>query len=54
MYQLTPEEENITIIDVLKYQPHLDKIKLIELFLIGPNEKKDFLMFDSFLDEPLR
>jgi len=35
-YHLTEEEENITFLDVLNYQPHLDKSKLLRLILIGP------------------
>ena len=35
-FQLTPEEEKITIADVMKYQTHLDENLLLRLLIIGP------------------
>lgn len=41
LYQLKEEEKNITILDVLKYQPQLNYNKLLRLYFIGPlNSKK--------------
>ena len=37
-YQLTEEEQQITFLDVLNYQPQINKNKLLRLFLIGPND----------------
>ena len=37
-YQFTEEEELITFSDVLNYQTHFSKNKLLRLFLIGPND----------------
>jgi len=41
-YQLTELEKKITINDVYKYQHHIDKEKLIQLYLIGPIEGKPY------------
>jgi len=38
IYQLTEVEKKISINDVYKYQLHIDKEKLIQLYLIGPIE----------------
>lgn len=37
-YQLKKEEQELTFIDVLKYQPQLNYNKLMRLYLIGPND----------------
>lgn len=38
IYQLTDVEKQITFLDVLHYQPHLNYNKLLRLYLIGPND----------------
>jgi len=38
IYQLTEEEQKITINDVLKYQTHINENKLLKLYIIGPND----------------
>ena len=38
IYQLTENEKQITFLDVLQYQPHLNKNKLLQLYVIGPND----------------
>ena len=37
-YQLRKDEQELTVVDVLKYQPHLDYSKFMRLYLIGPND----------------
>lgn len=37
-YQLKEDEKQITFLDVLQYQPHLNYNKLLRLYLIGPND----------------
>ena len=39
-FQLTPEEESITINDVLLYQPHLNNSDLILKYISTPTNKK--------------
>jgi hypothetical protein len=39
-YQLTPEEEEIKMSDVLSHQPHLDKMKLIIMQYTNPTKYK--------------
>jgi hypothetical protein len=46
-FQLTPEEEKITIADVMKYQTHLDEKLLLRLLIIGPPPEL-FPNFDYF------
>jgi hypothetical protein len=36
IYQLTEQEKNITLLDVLNYQPQLNNNKLMRLYFIGP------------------
>ena len=36
IYQLTPEEKSITILDVLKNQKKINENKLMRLYFIGP------------------
>ena len=36
IYQLTEKEKNITLLDVLTYQPKLNYNKLLRLYFIGP------------------
>ena len=46
-FQLTKEEEGITVSYVLENQPHMEKSKLLSLFLIGPTDY-DFPNFEGF------
>jgi len=39
-YQLTENEKNITILNVLDMQPHMNKNKLLRLYFIGPLDTK--------------
>jgi hypothetical protein len=36
IYQLTPEEKSITLLDVLKNQTKINENKLMRLYFIGP------------------
>jgi hypothetical protein len=36
VFQLTKEEENINLTDIMKYQPHLNTSLLYRIFIIGP------------------
>jgi len=36
IYQLTPEEKSITLLDVLKNQKKINENKLMRLYFIGP------------------
>ena len=41
LYQLKEEEQKITLLDVLNYQPQLNYNKLLRLYFMGPiNSKK--------------
>jgi hypothetical protein len=42
IYQLTEVEKKISINDVYKYQLHIDKEKLIQLYLIGSIEGRPY------------
>jgi len=48
-FQLTEEEENITIEYVLEKQPHLDKNKLFRLHIMGPDDC-EYPNFQKFAD----
>lgn len=37
-YQLTAEEQTITLVDVQRLQPHLNYNKLLRLYIIGPED----------------
>ena len=49
-FQLSDEEEKITIDFVLKMQSHLDKDKLLKLYIIGPTDY-DFPNFEKYANE---
>lgn len=49
-FQLSDEEEKITLEFVLKMQPHLDKDKLLKLYIIGPTDY-DFPNFEKYANE---
>jgi hypothetical protein len=49
-FQLSEEEEKITIDFVLKMQSHLDKDKLLKLYIIGPTDY-DFPNFEKYAIE---
>jgi len=49
-FQLSDEEEKITLDFVLKMQPHLDKDKLLKLYIIGPTDY-DFPNFEKYANE---
>ena len=46
-FQLTDDEEKITIEYVMKMQPHLNKDKLLKLYIIGPTDC-DFPNFEKY------
>jgi len=48
-FQLTEEEEKITINYVLKMQPHLDFNKLLSLYVLGPTDF-DFPNFERYAE----
>ena len=47
-YQLSREEEQITVIDVLKYQPHLLKTNLLVDYKYGIKKIDSFEDFETF------
>jgi hypothetical protein len=48
-FQLSDDEENITIDCVIKLQPHLNKEKLLRLYVLGPIED-DFPNFEKYAE----
>jgi hypothetical protein len=46
-FQLTDEEEKITIEYVMQKQPHLNKDKLLKLYVFGPVDN-DFPNFETY------
>jgi hypothetical protein len=48
-FQLSDDEEKITIEYVLKMQPHLSKEKLLRLYLVGPVDN-DFPNFEKYAE----
>ena len=50
-FQLTKEEEDISIEDVFFYQPQLKKTDLLEKFKSGIRRKDSFGSFESFLEK---
>jgi hypothetical protein len=48
-FQLSDEEEKITIDCVIKLQPHLNKEKLLRLYVLGPIDN-DFPNFEKYAE----
>jgi len=46
-FKLTQEEKNITIDDVIKFQPQLDKKLLFKLYIMDPNDD-NFPNFEKY------
>ena len=50
-FQLTKEEEDLTINDILFYQPHLKESNLLDLVRIGIRRKDSFEDFQTFSEK---
>jgi hypothetical protein len=48
-FQMTDDEEKITVQYVLEMQPHLDIDKLSQLFIVGPTDD-DFPNFEKYAE----
>ena len=50
-YQLTPEEKELTIQDVLKYQPHINNYDLSRAILTFDSDYDSFDDFDTYIEK---
>jgi hypothetical protein len=50
-YQLTPEEKELTIEDVLKYQPHINHFDLKRAILTFDSDYDSFDEFDTYIEK---